>query len=125
MSETILTGRGRRIESMPRSEWEVQLSKVPEGMKPRLSFMTEQHHLVRYFIVRELPRIGKPITPEQIGSGLRLPLSRIDEILDELEERLFFLVRDGSGNVSWAFPVTTEETPHRLTFSNGDRINGA
>ena len=125
MSETILVGRGREIELMPRSEWEGQLSKVPEAMKTRLGFMTEQHHLVRYFVVRELPRVRRPITPEYIASSLVLPLARIDKILGELEERLFFLVRDSSGHVSWAFPVTAEVTPHRLTFSTGDRINGA
>ena len=125
MSETILVGRGREIELMPRSEWEGQLSKVPEAMKTRLGFMTEQHHLVRYFVVRELPRVRWPITPEYIASSLVLPLARIDKILGELEERLFFLVRDSSGQVSWAFPVTAEVTPHRLTFSTGDRINGA
>jgi hypothetical protein len=35
------------------------------------------------------------------------------------------LVRDPEGNVSWAFPVTTSETPHRLRFSTGEKIFGA
>ena len=125
MSETVLTGRGRKIESMPRSEWEGHLSKVPEGMKTRLSFMTAQHHLVRYFVVRELPRVGRPIAPEIIASRLMLPLKRVNEILAELEERLFFLVRNESGQVSWAYPVTADETPNRLIFSTGERIYGA
>jgi len=46
-------------------------------------------------------------------------------ILTDLEKNLFFLVRDPEGNVSWAFPVTTSETPHRLTFSTGEKIFGA
>lgn len=125
MSETILVGRGREIELMPRSEWEGQLGKVPEAMKTRLSFMTEQHRLVRYFVVEELPRVRRPIAPENIASSLVLPLAQINKILGELEERLFFLVRNESGHVSWAFPVTADATPHRLTFSTGDRINGA
>jgi hypothetical protein len=125
MSETILTGRGRQIASMPRSEWEGHLRQVPEGMKTRLSFMTRQHHLVRYFVVRELPRIGKPLSPEVIASRLRLPLSRVNHILGELEERLFFLVRNTIGEVVWAFPVTASKTPHRLIFSTGERIYGA
>lgn len=125
MIETILAGRGRRIESMPRSEWEGHLSKVPQGMKTRLSFMTRQHHLVRYFVVRELPRVGRPIEPEIIASRLRLPLPRVNAILAELEERLFFLVRNESGQVAWAYPVTVDETPHRLIFSTGERIYAA
>lgn len=125
MSETILIGRGRQLASIPRSQWEEQLSKVPQAMKTRLSFMTRQHHLVRYFVVRTIPRIGRPIPPELIAAKLMLPLRRVNAILAKLEERLFFLVRDERGHVSWAYPVTVDETPHRLTFSTGERIYGA
>jgi len=125
MSETILIGRGRKLTTIPRSQWEDQLRKAPESMKNRLSFMTPEHHLVRYFVVRTLPRIGKPIPPETIASRLKLPLRRVNSILAELEERLFFLVRDQNGHVSWAYPVTTATTPHRLVFSTGERIYAA
>jgi len=125
MSETILIGRGRQLTSIPRSQWEEQLSKVPQSMKTRLSFMTRQHHLVRYFVVRNLPRIGRPIPPELIAAKLKLPLPRVNAILTELEERLFFLVRDEHGHVSWVYPVTVDETPHRLSFSTGERIYAA
>jgi hypothetical protein len=87
--------------------------------------MTTQHHLVRYFVVRELPRSGKPLSPEAIASRLRLPFSKVNRILAELEERLFFLVRNRIGDVVWAFPVTASKTPHRLIFSTGERIFGA
>ena len=125
MSETILIGRGRQLTSIPRSQWEEQLSKVPAGTKTRLRFMTRQHRLVRYFVVRTLPRFGKPIPPELIAAKLSLPLSRVNKILGELEERLFFLVRDQHGHVIWAYPVTAETTPHLLTFSGGERIYAA
>jgi hypothetical protein len=125
MSETILIGRGRQLTSITRRQWEEQLSKVPTGMKTRLSFMTRQHHLVRYFVVRTLPRFGKPIPPEVISAKLSLPLPRVIRILGELEERLFFLVRNQHGHVVWAYPVTAEKTPHRLTFSSGERIHAA
>ena len=45
--------------------------------------------------------------------------------LAELERRLFFLVRNRVGEVSWAFPVTAEVTPHQLTFPSGERRYGA
>lgn len=125
MSETILIGRGRRFALMTRSEWEEQLSKIPRSMKTRLSFMSRQHHLVRYFVVRNLPRIGQPIPPEMIAAKLGLTLSRVIAILTELEQRLFFLVRDERGHVSWAYPVTVQKTPHRLSFSTGERIYAA
>jgi len=125
MSETILIGRGRQFTSMPRSQWEEQLRKVPQAMKTRLSFMTRQHHLVRYFVVRTLPRIGRPIPPDMIAAKLNLPLPRVNAILAELEKKLFFLVRDEHGHVAWTYPVTAVKTPHHLSFSTGERIYAA
>jgi hypothetical protein len=87
--------------------------------------MSEAHRQVRYFVVRELPRIGKPIPPELIARQLRLPLTQVNHILDDLEKNLFFLVRDERGAVSWAFPITVDATPHSLTFSAGEQLYAA
>ena len=125
MSETILMGRGRQIIKIPRKEWERHLSTVPQHSETRLGFMTEEHHLVRYFVVRELARIGEPIQPEFISQKLKLPLAQTNAILDELEKNLFFLVRNGQGAVSWAYPVTVENTPHHLAFSTGEQLYAA
>ena len=125
MSETILIGRGRQLTSIPRSQWEEQLSRVPAAIKTRLNFMTRQHHLVRYFVVRTLPRMGRPIPPDLIAEKLMLRLPRVNAILRELEEKLFFLVQDEHGQVSWAYPVTTDKTPHHLSIDTGERIYAA
>ena len=91
-----------------------------------LSFMTPQHHAVRNFVVRELPRNnGRSLTPAQIARSLRLDPRLTVQLLDDLEKHLFFLVRDRRGDVSWAFPVTSDRTPHALHFSTGERIFGA
>ena len=125
MNETILLGQGRQITGIPRREWEKHLAAAPEHGKSRLNFMSEEHHLVRYFVVRELPRVGEPIRPEFIAKALKLPLDRTNAILDELEKNLFFLVRNEQGAVSWAFPVTVDPTPHHLTFSTGEQVYAA
>ena len=96
------------------------------GMDASLAFMTPDHHAVRNLVVRELPRNGgRPLTPVQIATSLRLDSRRVAELLDDLERHLFFVVRNARGEVSWAFPVTSEQTPHRLRFSTGERIFGA
>jgi len=56
---------------------------------------------------------------------LMIPFDRVVEILAELQKRLFFLVLNDAGEVSWAFPVTTDRTPHRLRFSSGERVFAA
>jgi hypothetical protein len=87
--------------------------------------MTRDHHLVRDCVVQHLPRLRRPLSPRDIARGTGLEMSRVVTVLDELERNLFFLVRNRAGDVEWAFPVTVVRTPHRLTFSTGERISGA
>lgn len=125
MNETVLLAQGRQMTRIPRQHWEAHLSQIPQHSGSRLGFMSEEHHLVRYSVVRELPRSGSPMEPASIAQSLDLPLARVGAILDELEENLFFLVRNEQGAVSWAFPVTVDPTPHKLIFSSGERLYGA
>ena len=91
-----------------------------------LTFMTRAHHAIRNFVVKELPRnAGKPLRTSQIARALGLKLDQVEALVQELEKHLFFLVRNSNGDVSWAFPVTSDQTLHRLRFSNGERIYGA
>ena len=95
-------------------------------MDDPLAFMTPRHHAVRNFVVRELPRNGgRPLSIAQIATALQLDPQLVTGLVDELEKHLFFLVRCSRGEVSWAFPVTSDRTPHRLRFSTGERIFGA
>jgi hypothetical protein len=125
MSETVLLGRDRQILEIPRQMWAQHLSQAPQHAEARLGFMTEDHHRVRYFVVRELPRIGAPIEPGIIAQRLQIAPRRVADLLDELERKLFFLVRNAEGAVAWAYPVTAEPTPHRLSFSTGERLYAA
>jgi len=87
--------------------------------------MTDDHHLIRDFVVRELPEYGSPLSPAMISERTGLDMDRVLSILEELERHLTFLVRDESGAVLWAYPVTAEKTPHQILFKTGQRINAA
>ena len=125
MKESVLSVAENQFSEIPTELWKQHVKQMTEEIPKVLSFMTEDHHQVRYFVVRELPRIGKPIPPEFISEELSLSISKTVEILDELEKNLFFLVRNQKGEVLWAFPVTADQTPHWLTFSTGENINAA
>ena len=125
MQETILIGRGKRMTSISRNEWEQELKRAPEIINGRLEFMSHDHHLVRNFVVRELPRLGRPIALDQISRALQLSRTRTSRVIEDLEKNLFFLVRAGGAEVSWAFPVTAEQTGHCLVFSTGERLDAA
>ena len=125
MEEKILLGRDRKIVEFPQEAWKEQLAQVPQHSRSRLSFMTDLHHQIRYFVVKELADRQKPIEPGLISDELHVPLERVKAILEDLESRLFFLVRNEQGAVAWAYPVTVEVTPHRLVFSSGERLYAA
>ena len=125
-NKTLLKGQGRNLVEIPQKEWRDDLAAIATApSEPRFDFMTENHQRVRYFVVRELPRVGKPISPTLISEALDQPLAQVMAILETLEQNLFFLFRNTQGEVSWAYPVTAEETPHRLTFSSGEQIYAA
>jgi hypothetical protein len=124
-ANTLLLGSGGTINRVPDTGLKAVLAK-PESIAARLAFMTPEHHLVRNFAVRELPYENRrPIKLDRLAATLGLPIARVHAIVEDLERHLFFLVRNEAGEISWAFPVTTERTPHRLKFSTGERAHGA
>ncbi len=125
MNESILIGQGLNFNRMSYETWQKNLKHIPLEQNPRFTFMTPEHHKVRYFVVRELPKRGTPIHPETISMELGISFDRTTEILDELEKNLFFLVRNKAGEVQWAFPVTAEKTPHKLKFKSGESLYAA
>lgn len=125
MADTVLIGRGETISSIPQRDWEHELSSAPEHVARRLQFMSPDYHSVRNFVVRELPQRGRPISLADISYALHLTLERTTSIVEDLERNLFFLVRGDGAQVSWAFPVTADETGHHLVFSTGERLDAA
>ena len=76
----------------------------------------------RDFAVLELVRSARPLSAATIAARLGLDVERVHVILGELEKRLTFLYRSRGDDVTWAYPVTVDETPHRATFSTGEEV---
>ena len=125
MNKSLLLGFWHFLLRIPRPIWQQEVARSARAGEKSLTFMTLEHHRVRDFVVRELPRVGKPIPPEIIAHNLDMELARVIPILDELEKNLTFLYRNEQGAVIWAYPVTVEPTPHRVTFSSGEQIYAA
>ena len=126
MKDVILIGRRETMLEVPADKWRKHLAQARHHTAAALSFMTSNHHLVRNFVVSELPRNhGQPLKVEDIARRLHLPVSVVTAILEDLQKNLFFLVRNIIGEISWAFPVTCDTTPHRLSFSSGERVFAA
>jgi hypothetical protein len=125
MNKSLLLGVQRFLLRIPRPIWQQQIARSARARQKSLAFMTADHHKVRDFVVRELPRLAQPIPPETIAQRLRIDLAQVIPILDELEKNLTFLYRNEQGAVVWAYPVTVDKTPHHITFSSGEQLYAA
>jgi hypothetical protein len=125
MNKSLLLGLGRFLLRIPRPIWQQEVARSALAGRKSLAFMTAEHHKVRDYVVRELPRFAIPMPPETIAQGLNMDLEQVVPILEQLEKRLTFLYRNEAGAVIWAYPVTVEVTPHRVTFSSGEQIYAA
>jgi hypothetical protein len=68
MNDALLMGWGRFMLPIPAWVWRRQVRAVAE-----LDFMDETAHRIRNFVVTEIARTAKPLTPESIGDKLGIP----------------------------------------------------
>ena len=125
MRKKLRLGLWRYIINMPPSLWEKQISKAKRKLQTEYSLLTKEHHSVHHFVVRELPYVGKPLSPELVADKLHIPVDGVRTILDDLEKGMTFLFRNNNGEVVWAYPVTVDKTPHHLSFSTGEELYAA
>jgi len=125
VKNNLLLGIWRHLFPVPSAISQNEVARSAKHNQARLEFMTPEHHRVRNLVVRELPRIGTPLTPDWIAHQMNLPIEKVVAILDDLEKNMTFLFRNTEGAVAWAYPVTVEPTPHRVTLSTGEQIYAA
>ena len=125
MGNKLLAGVWRTMVGVPPFLWEKQIEKARYKVKKSTRFMSSEHRRVHQYVVRELPRVGGAISAERVSGDLALDRERTIGILRDLEKYLTFLVRDEQGSVVWAYPVTVEKTPHRITFDSGEQLYAA
>jgi hypothetical protein len=120
MRDSILLGLGRWMIPIPGMVWRRVVRANASQIAGTLRFMTPDHHRLRDFAVDRLFRAGVPLPADEIARSLNLSPRRVGEILDDLERHLTFLFRSSGPEVTWAYPVTVDETPHRAIASTGE-----
>jgi len=120
MDDQLLLGLWRCVLPVPPQIWQ----RVVKG-DANLEFMSADHHRLRNLVVEALPQKARPLAPEWISQKLDLTLVRTVELLDELEKNMTFLFRNPKGEVTWAYPVAVDQTPHHVSFSSGEKIYAA
>ncbi len=125
MNDALRLGIGGYMLPIPAFLWTRLVAKQAQGVAKSLTFMSADHHRVRNFVVTEIARTAAKLSPERISQELDLPAEEVKQILDKLERRMTFLFRNPQGEVTWAYPVTSEATPHTVELSTGEKVHSA
>ena len=121
MTDAIFLGIGRWMVPIPGMLWRRAVRANARTTRRSLHFMTPDHHRVRDYAVERLFQTGAPLPAHEIARALGLSVPRVGAILDDLEKHLTFLYRRPGAEVTWAYPVAVEQTPHRAIASTGEQ----
>lgn len=125
MSPPIKLGIWRHIVPLPSIVGRKRVEALSRRARAESEALTGEQQAVHHYVVEALPKNEGRLSPETVAEELQLPVTRVVEILAELEAKKAFLFRDEQGAVLWAYPVTAAETPHRLTVSSGEQLYAA
>jgi len=122
--EKVLLGVGRRMVPVPEALFKPMVERDAKKLAKRRDLEPDERR-VQHFAVREIPRQRGAIAPGVFARKLDLPLDEVNRILGELERRMTYLCRRGGEAVNWAYPVTADETPHRVRIDGGAAFSAA
>jgi hypothetical protein len=125
MKNRLMLGLWSYIINVPQFLWQRQIASGKRKFEKEYGSLSEECRMIHHFVVRELPANGKPLSPESISDRLGFSVDRVIAALDHLEKRMTFLYRNKNGDVLWAYPVTVDKTPHRITFNTGEKLYAA
>ncbi|NNL43395.1 MAG: hypothetical protein HKO79_12970 [Desulfobacterales bacterium] len=125
MKNKLMLGLWRYIINVPPILWQKQIAQGKRKFEKVHGTLSEEKRLIHHFVVKQLPYSGNPLTPKIISHQLGFPVDRVKSALDDLEKRMTFLYRNVEGDVVWAYPVTVDQTPHKITFNTGEKLYAA
>jgi hypothetical protein len=125
LQKKLLFGFWRFILKAPPSLLEKRMQGAKRKFQKEMAFMTAGHRRIHHLIVRELPGHGGPMPADFIAERAGMAVAQVRSILKDLDEHMTFICRNRQGEVVWAYPVTVEKTPHRVTLGSGEQVYAA
>ncbi|MFC1488666.1 hypothetical protein ACFL6B_02340 [Thermodesulfobacteriota bacterium] len=95
------------------------------GAKTKADLLSKEERKVHHFIVKQMAIAKESITTEFIGEKLNISLNRVKDIVDKLEAMKTFCYRFDSQGINWAYPLSLENTGHKITVSTGEQFFAA
>jgi hypothetical protein len=101
------------------------LQKGVSGAKAKAGLLSEEEQKVHHFVVKKMADVQEPITAEFISEELGISLKTVVKIIEKLEVLKTFLYRSDGTGINWAYPLSLDNTGHRVTVSTGEQFSAA
>ena len=101
------------------------LEKGAAGAKAKAGLLSEEERRIHYFVVKKMAVAKEPITAELISEELGISLEAVGKTIDKLESLKTFLYRSDGKGINWAYPLSLENTGHRMAVSTGEEFSAA
>jgi hypothetical protein len=95
------------------------------GAKTKADLLSKEERKVHHFIVKQMAIAKEPILAEFIGEKLNISLNRVKDIVEKLEGMKTFCYRYNSQGINWVYPLSFEDTGHKITVSTGEQFFAA
>jgi len=118
-------GVGRFMIPIPQVISNRGLEKGVSGAKEKSGLLSEEERKVHHFVVKKMGVAKEPITAELVSEKLGMPISKVEKIISKLEGLKTFLYRSDGTGINWAYPLSLENTGHRMTVSTGEEFSAA
>ncbi len=101
------------------------LEKGVSGARAKAELLSEEERSIHHFVVRKMVVASEPILAELISEELGISQEEIERIIDKLEGLKTFLYRSDGQGINWAYPLSLENTGHKMTASTGEQFFAA
>ena len=118
-------GIWRFMIPLPQAIIKKDISTMANAICRKTADVSDEERKVHYFVVTTMTDTSEPVSSEYIAEKLDMPLDRVRDIVDKLEEMKVFFYKYNSQGINWAYPVTAEDSGHKMTFSAGAQVNAA
>jgi len=125
LERRMLMGIGEFMVPMPQMIASTGLKKGVAGAGAKADLLSPEERKIHHFIVGRMAESKTPLTAEQVAADLDLQVDEVEAVIEKLEELKTFLHRSDGKVINWAYPISREDTGHKMTDSTGERFFAA
>ena len=118
-------GIGKFMVPIPLAISNRGLQKGVSGAETKAKRLSEEERRVHHFVVRKMASVDEPIKAELVAEETGLPLYEVEKAIEKLESLKTFLYRSDGKGIDWAYPLSIDDTGHRMTVTTGESFNAA